>query len=738
MTEHSRAFALLLDLTGLSDFYQATLAAQFWLSGTVMLRALVALWFITCTLVFSVRAVRIALPGLPLVLRWSAIFGAGTWVSTLGFHALRGLGLFNLPAALVCCSALFAAAVYALPTRAPWRWALRREQRALVAVARLFVRHKYWFVSSLFCAFVLLTTVRSLIIPPLGWDTLTYHGPRAVHWLQTNQFTFDPGPGPYSFYRHFISGGEVLMAWAFLPFHSDLLANLLGIVQWLGVATATWGLARALGLREPFASTSAGLVMFIPVLAFEMNSGYVEAPLNQALLNGIALAVWCLRKPTGPVAVAAAMSLGVAAGIKLPGAPPGVIVLAALVVRFMLARELKLSTRLGYVALGIVGAALPVLPWTYQAHLETGYPFSPMPVQVLGLTLGVSSPAMQWYQTRVGLSPYAWESESRALRELLMEVKFIPEAAGPSLGSTSVIPLAMALVGLLFLLRKRPLLGAVLGAAMAAPWVTHFSEGLSVPRLLWSVSVARYMIAMLGMAIPVSFVWCKPDSTWAQTYRRVLLIMSLWLIGISLSFGFAAWELRELLIVGIACLLLCTLWWLLLRRPSTLMWQRIALSASLFAVGCSALQLRRDQTRARACNQSFALHSSPRFWANAATKVDEPGVEHRIALTGGPLQNSDNWFYYFFLGSRFQNVVQYVPPTRDAGIAYFGPLSDFEVRADKDSWITRLHARGMTEVLSFPPYSTEQRWMDSLPEQFEKLDGAPDWGLYRLRQDKPK
>ncbi|MEY4515333.1 MAG: hypothetical protein RLZZ450_7455, partial [Pseudomonadota bacterium] len=203
MTQVTRVFRLLFDIIGLNDFWKATVDAHYWLSAESLVRAAAALWLIVCTLVFSVRVVRVALPRLTLPLRWAAIVGAGMWTATMGFHVLRGLGLFNLLAGLVCCTALGAAAVFVRPSVAPWSWALSREWRALVAVFRLFGRQKYGFCSALFASYLLLIAARSLIVPPVGWDTITYHGPRMVQWLQTGQFTYDPGPGPYSFYRHF-------------------------------------------------------------------------------------------------------------------------------------------------------------------------------------------------------------------------------------------------------------------------------------------------------------------------------------------------------------------------------------------------------------------------------------------------------------------------------------------------------------------------------------------------------
>jgi hypothetical protein len=312
-------------------------------------------------------------------------------------------------------------------------------------------------------------------------------------------------------------------------------------------------------------------------------------------------------------------------------------------------------------------------------------------------------------------------------------VGFTSEVLGPSLGVTALIPLFVAGVGLIVLARHRPVLACVLAAAMSAPWAAHFSAGLSVPRLLWSVSVARYLIGLMGLAIPVSFVWCRPRSAWARLYQYILLFIALWLMAMSLRHGFAIWEAREVMFVSLFIIAVGVLFAQLSRPERALAtWTRYAIVAAVLVVSCSVLQLRRDQTRLGASAHSWALHGALRFWAGAAASVDQPGKVHKIALTGGPWHNADQWFYYFFFGSRFQNVIEYVPPARDAGIAHFGPRGDFELRADRDSWLSRIEQRQMTEVITFPPRSLEQTWMESLPERFRKLDGAGDWGLYQV------
>jgi hypothetical protein len=44
-----------------------------------------------------------------------------------------------------------------------------------------------------------------------------------------------------------------------------------------------------------------------------------------------------------------------------------------------------------------------------------------------------------------------------------------------------------------------------------------------------------------------------------------------------------------------------------------------------------------------------------------------------------------------------------------------------------------LRAARITEVLTFPPRSVEQGWMEGSGDAFEKLAGKEDWGLFRLK-----
>ncbi|HVZ30792.1 MAG TPA: hypothetical protein VG963_00115, partial [Polyangiaceae bacterium] len=715
--------ALLDELTGASSAFAAARAAGFWISLEVVGRALAALFLVACALLFCLSAVRWLLPRAGLPLRWATIFGLGTWLATAGFHLLRALGIFQLWAAIVCCGALAAIAVRGHPSLPPWRSTVRRETRAARAAWRLLIHGRYSLANGLFLGLAALFVLRGLIIPPLAWDTLTYHGTRAIIWVQSGNFTFDPGPGPFSMYRHFFGGSELLMAWAMLPFRSDLLANLPGSAGWLGLGLAAWALARALGIREPFAASAAGASMFVSTILLELNSGYVEIALNFALLLGIALATYGLRRSTGPALLLSAMSIGTAAGTKLTGAPAGAVVSLVLLAKFVFSRETTWRNKATWLALSLGVAALPVVPWMVLAWRESGYPLSPLPVEVLGIKLGVADAALRWHQEVPKFEPYVWEQEKGVLLRV-----FYPLSTGrytEAFGALALLPILAAPFGALVLIRRRPLQGLLLSLTTLTALGSFFSVAMTTVRLKWPDSSARFLLLFLLLAIPLSLAWTRPRFALAQAYRRALWLAALASCMLALRWGWGVWEPREAVIIAIVITAFATLaGWAIRRDPRS----GLGASALLFAVACSVLQLRRDETRSAAFHQSFALHPFLRYWADGVDPLDDPRTAHRIAITGGEHQDAPAWFFYPFFGRRLQNEITYVPATKDGGIAQFGPFGDFSTRKDLTRWEERLDAARIDHVISFFPRSIEQDLMEAAPQRFVKIAGDFHWG----------
>lgn len=721
-----RTVRFLSELTGLGDASRAIYENRAWVDLVLVVRALAALSLVTALLLVCLRAAWLLLPQAGVPLRWGSVALLGAWLSTVAFHLLLPLGGFMLPGALLAAAGLLAIALRARPQVVPLSWLLRREVRTARAVGRLFFRGRHAVINSMFALFGMLYALRALTIPPLGWDTLTYHGPRAVQWLHDGQFTFDPGPGPLSLYRNFFGGGELLMAWAMLPFHSDLFANLTSVFQWLALGLATWSLARGLGIREPYAACGGGAAMFIPTVQLQLNSGYVEIALNAALIQSMAIAVYALRRPTGRLVVLAAMGIGVAGGVKLTAAPPGALVLAGLVVRFVLAGNLRAGRMLSYLTAAALAAAAPVLPWVIFAYIDTGYPLSPMPVEIFGQKLGIADPALSWYQAQLVIPPHRWDVETGALRHVFAS---FGGSLNEAVGAMGLLPLCVAPVGAVQLLRRRPLAGALIIGAVVAALLVYFSRGLAPVRILWAVSASRFVIPVVIVSAVVSLTWCRADGFWSTAYRRLLLAYGFVYALLAVHWGRGAWEVREAVIVAaVLTVALTFIAWVFRHRGGR--WGA-ATAVLVFAWSCSFLQLRRDETRTRAFQESFALHPSPRGWAALLPIVDEPERAYRIAVTAGPNQRADQWFMYAFYGRRFQNVLVYVPSTRDGGIAHFGPEGDLNQRADRMAWEKRLEAEDVDFVLSFLPLSVEQRWMDGAPGRFQRQGGGTNAALYK-------
>lgn len=118
------------------------------------------------------------------------------------------VGLFHVSAAAECFAfAPLAIATVLLTLVAQWRWgaagtALAR--RDLEAIAAAWHALGWWRVAAVLVSLpTALRIVRALVTPPLAWDALTYHLPRAVEWVQRGTIVPLPGPDAGTYYTHF-------------------------------------------------------------------------------------------------------------------------------------------------------------------------------------------------------------------------------------------------------------------------------------------------------------------------------------------------------------------------------------------------------------------------------------------------------------------------------------------------------------------------------------------------------
>src|SRR5436305_12654975 len=134
------------------------------------LRAAAALWMIACALAAAYRLGFAVVGRCGFALRWSAVWLAGMWLATAGFHLLLPWGGFTLPAALAACTLLGLGALFLPPGRASLSRAAAVDARV---VRRLFAAYRgspYRVFLFFFAALGAPLVLRTLVVPPLAWD----------------------------------------------------------------------------------------------------------------------------------------------------------------------------------------------------------------------------------------------------------------------------------------------------------------------------------------------------------------------------------------------------------------------------------------------------------------------------------------------------------------------------------------------------------------------------------------
>lgn len=663
-------------------------------------------------------------------LRWCAAAMIGMWLATVGFHLLFSISAFKLPVALPTVLLLAYAARRSIGTSSVM--ALLTSDTAILAAKVREPNNHPLRVSWFFLPFVVFALARCLILPPLGWDWMSYHGVRAAIFLQNESWTFPEASGILGLCRHYFAGSEVLAAWAMLPFHSDLLVNLVFVVQWICLGFAVVTLAGLLRLGATAQLISGFAVMFIPAVRTIAAGGYVDVGQSLAVISAACFVIAFSRSPTSGYALLAFVATGIAIGIKLSAAAPSVVIVASVVCICLFSRRHRRQTAKWVIPVGFVVMLLPCLPWLSIAYRDTGYPLSPMAIEVFGLTLGVTNPEMERLQQTRSVSSAEWDT----LRILFGSGRSSASAgtqawvSPPALGQLTLLPLCVLPFGLIAgwkgRLRREIL---ILLGLMLAVAIFYYHPGVEAVRKDYSASSARYVLAIPAIGIPISFIAAVRWGFLMGPYSVALFATSAFHAASYALHGVAAFEVRYIVYLvafGGATIVAMSL----LSRVNVKV--RIAAVAILALAGALGLRSVRHDLRERALQRSVHVHSVPRYWHDAARLVDH-GPGRLIAVTGGPTPVAGSWFTYFFLGRKLQNRITYVPITDDGRALLVGPGIDRRDFGNRAAWSRRIVESGATEVLSFAPLSLEQAWMEADPERFEKLAGTTSWGLFRVR-----
>lgn len=662
--------------------------------------------------------------GGPRLLRYILWIAAFYFVASVSFHLLYPLGAFTpITAPLFGTTACVFVALQPGVRSNLWL-EVTSGLRWLKILGERYPLGWRWVV----LATIALLTVRTLLIPPLGWDSLTYHNVRIAFWLQGEGFSYPDAPGTWNLFRHYFAGHEVLAAWTVMPMRNDLFAGMINAIDWIWLGLSLWACARELKLPEPLANAAGWLWMTPACVIALMGSGYVEIALCASALCALAGTLHFLSHPDRwGVAVLAAMSAGIAAATKLPGLLPAAI--CGLGIAYIAFFQRSGSPKQAFITvlLALFAVLAPVAPFLIFNTIETGAALSPAPIKIGGVRLGVADPAMKWFQMRgLDSSRYKFANEWNAIVKGLGTLGK-PSASVHQLGVSWSL---LAPIGILLLFLRSWKAAILVFAIVAGNIAFYFLPGMTVARLLWPSEFSRYLLQALTLGTVLSLMAIPARHT---EIRKIVMafIAACAIFGClrMTTYGIAdfEWLYLSYLFIGIA-LLSVIVWQLLVRRLFAI--ASVLVFGSFIFGGLTLVKVRKD-IRQAVYNESFQFFPCLRYWA-PAMKFTDDGKKHVIAITSGEFQNLDNWWSYPFFGNDFQNKLTYIPISKSGKILHFGYGKRRSERASRVAWKRRLLKQGVTEVVTFHPASVEQEWMQLEPKVFRQVTSNPYWGMFRI------
>lgn len=709
----------------------------FWLRCGAALLLVGGTWYSSCVIAHRF------FPEENAATRWCAQCVIGMSTATVGFH------VFALPGCFYLLPGLVAVLLPAMGCRvrgasiretAESQWAdLRSAARCVLSSTE----RRQQYVLAAYGVLGIAVWQRSLLLPPVSWDALTYRAVKPAMWIRQGEVFLTDGPALWWADIGFPGGSEVLWAWAMLPFHSDLLLGTAGFVVWCFLGLSLYALCRTLGFSESKSIISAVFCAFIPTVYFAVGSAYADQTLALCTILAALFGVRFIQTGRPADLVFAFLCLGLTAGIKYRAYAS--IALAVPVLATYVLWSKRLSLR--WIALTAAAVALmliPAAPWWCYNTVVTGNPFYPQAESLVKTIRSIGIPGSETRDgasvadrdthkqevvdtTRPAFTKRLYErvrTEASAFAVMFMNNPRMP----PAFGLPSVLPLLLFPVGLWMLLRTRGWTTLLLAGLALGFLLLYFSPPHESVRLLYPHTNARYLLTSFFLITIVSLYAVRkiPD----YPLWNIVLIIPL----VQLPARIAAdWDLSEApygFAVTMAALgLYAVVGFVGARFHAKAVFAALVVGSVLFL---TIAHTGKERMRPEAYLRCFFFHNFPRYWADAAASADEEDGEKRIAITIGEDRSSRLVFGYPFFGRKLQNRLVYVPASRSGDFEAFPAEGNPSGRGDFDVWTRRLASSKVTHVMSFRPATLELTWMKSHPNLFEPISTGEDFGLYRF------
>ena len=237
----------------------------------------------------------------------------------------------------------------------------------------------------LICALNLFTSY------PSGWDTLSYHLPVVVRWLQQRSLRIPPS-GAWEFS---LPGNAEIGMMLLLSTSVQSFISLINVLACIIASCAIYEITRLMSEEELPSLLTVLLFFSLPIIQFQVFTGYVDLYGASFMLAGIAIFLQRLKPPPHlPLRTWYAFCVvlsGLAYGIAIGTKPTYNIYAAAcggmtiLVTRIEKKRHRRAVSVMALLLL--FGMLIPSAWWFFRAFQATGNPIYPLKVTLCGKTL---------------------------------------------------------------------------------------------------------------------------------------------------------------------------------------------------------------------------------------------------------------------------------------------------------------------------------------------------------------
>jgi len=263
--------------------------------------------------------------------------------------------------------------------------------------------------------------LRLLTSYPNGWDSLVYHLPLSLHWLQDGSLQI-PESRAWEFS---LPGNMEIAMMLVLAIGSQALTPFFSMISLVVLALSSYLIARRCD-GSPLGSAIAVLLLIsVPMFQFHAYDAYVDLPGTAFLMAGVALFLdrHQVRPSSHAFSWSTVLTSGLACGISIGSKPVFYVYVAVFLfmalVSVFVERRRERSSVLAQISPLAIGVIVPSIFWFWRGFYTTGNPVYPLQVSILGHPLlqgypstHISSPDLVGSPTSVlGWLIYPWKEQ---------------------------------------------------------------------------------------------------------------------------------------------------------------------------------------------------------------------------------------------------------------------------------------------------------------------------------------